>query len=453
MKLSELKNNKLLLLFIPIFLETFFLMLSGMADTLMLSRVGDNAVGAVGTANTYVTIFFILFAVMSNGLVADMTQYIGYGKKGVAFQARQLAIVINGIIGIVLTFILGFGAEAIVNGLGVADNLKEDAIIYLRIIGSGCLFDALIPVFSSYLRAFDKSKYSLIAAFSGNIVNVIFNALAIFVFHSDVIGVAFATLIGKAVNIALCMLFGYLKIKGLRFPERVSRKKLILDIIRIGIPSALETIIYSIAMGLITMLLARMDTNGNAVTVKAYAQQITNFPYCVIFALSQANIIIVGWNIGRNELRKSYKDTKVAALIAICSGMLVELLFALISPMFLKMFTDNQEIIKFVQYALFIDIALELGRAINMVYGQTLKSTGDSVFPAILGAIFMMGVAVGGSYLFGIVLKLNVLGVYIALAMDECIRAIFMYLRWKTGKWEKKIVVKHDDVPILEESN
>ena len=64
-------------LFIPICLETLFYMLSGMVDTLMLSAVGDYAVGAVGTANSYIGIFIIMFSIISSGMVSVMTQNIG----------------------------------------------------------------------------------------------------------------------------------------------------------------------------------------------------------------------------------------------------------------------------------------------------------------------------------------------------------------------------------------
>ena len=84
---QEKKNKKLFLLFIPIFAESFLLILFGMVDSLMVSRISDNAVGAVGTASTYFTILYLLFAVISNGLFAVMTQYICANKKGVAFQA------------------------------------------------------------------------------------------------------------------------------------------------------------------------------------------------------------------------------------------------------------------------------------------------------------------------------------------------------------------------------
>ena len=75
---------------VPICLETLFYMLSGMVDTLMLSSVSDQAVGAVGTANTYISVFIIMFGVISSGMVAVMSQNIGAGRPGIAYQARQL---------------------------------------------------------------------------------------------------------------------------------------------------------------------------------------------------------------------------------------------------------------------------------------------------------------------------------------------------------------------------
>ena len=60
-------------LFVPIALETLCYMLAGIIDTLMLSSVGDSAVGAVGTANTYIGIFIIMFNIVCSGMIAVMT--------------------------------------------------------------------------------------------------------------------------------------------------------------------------------------------------------------------------------------------------------------------------------------------------------------------------------------------------------------------------------------------
>lgn len=93
---------------VPICLETLLYMLSGMVDTLMLSSVSDQAVGAVGTANTYIGVFIIMFGVISSGMVAVMSQNIGAGRLGIAYQARQLGLIFNASIGIVMSVILAF---------------------------------------------------------------------------------------------------------------------------------------------------------------------------------------------------------------------------------------------------------------------------------------------------------------------------------------------------------
>ena len=86
----ETERKTLTQLSVPICLETLFYMLSGMVDTLMLSSVSDQAVGAVGTTNTYIGVFIIMFGVISSGMIAVMSQNIGAGiyayKCGVSKQ-------------------------------------------------------------------------------------------------------------------------------------------------------------------------------------------------------------------------------------------------------------------------------------------------------------------------------------------------------------------------------
>ena len=87
---------------------------------------------------------------------------------------------------------------------------------------------------------------------------------------------------------------------------------------------------------------------------------------------------------------------------------------------------------------LLVDIVLEIGRVSNLVFGQALKTSGDALFTTIIAAIFMYLCAVGGTYFFGIRLEMLAVGAYIGLALDECVRAICMFLRWKSGKWRSK---------------
>ena len=193
---------------VPICLETLFYMLSGMVDTLMLSSVSDQAVGAVGTANTYIGVFIIMFGVISSGMVAVMSQNIGAGRPGIAYQARQLGLVFNALTGILISVVLAVFSGGILRAVSIAPALLESAETYLKIVGGASFLNALIPIFSSYLRVFGYTKHSLIGTVVGNVINIILNSVFLFVFHWGVMGVATATVISKAVNLIIVAAMG-----------------------------------------------------------------------------------------------------------------------------------------------------------------------------------------------------------------------------------------------------
>ena len=91
---------------------------------------------------------------------------------------------------------------------------------------------------------------------------------------------------------------------------------------------------------------------------------------------------------------------------------------------------------------LIVDVVLEIGRICNIVFGSALKTAGDAAYTVFIAVIFMYLFAVLGSYVFGIKLQGFVVGSWIGLAMDECMRAILMGIRWKSRIWEQKVLVK-----------
>ena len=435
------QRKNLTQLAVPICFETLFYMLAGMVDTIMLSSVGDYAVGAVGTANTYIGIFIIMFSIISTGMIAVMTQNIGAGRPGVAYQARQIGLLFNAALGIGMAIFLFSCAGGILRIVGIAANLQESAEIYLRIVGGFCFLNALIPIFSSYLRAFGFTREPLTATIVGNVVNLILNYVFLFVLHWGVAGVAFATVISKAVNLGIVMCIAHKRVHAGENPERIENSKILGQIVKIGLPSAMETAIYNLAMTLVIRFLNLMDAEGMNVTARSYAVQITNFSYCIGAALAQANAIMTGWRIGAEEYEACERGTRKAAMIGVAAAVSLEGIFALTGPWLIRLFTSDMVMISLVVKLLAIDIVLEIGRVTNLVYGQALKTSGDALFPVLLGAVFMFLCAVGGTYLFGVRLEWMAVGAYIGLASDECCRAIGMVCRWKSGIWKKKRLV------------
>ena len=427
---------------VPICLETLFYMLSGMVDTLMLSSVSDQAVGAVGTANTYIGVFIVMFGIISSGMVAVMSQNIGAGRPGIAYQARQLGMIFNAVIGILMSAVLAVFSGGILRMVSIAPALFEPAETYLKIVGGTCFLNALIPIFSSYLRVFGYTKHSLIGTIVGNILNIILNSVFLYVFHRGVMGVAVATVISRIVNLIIVAIMGAVLIKAKQSPERISPQKILAQIVKIGFPSALETALYNVAMTFIVRFMNQMDANGMNVTARSYAMQIADFSYCAGAALAQANAIMTGWRIGAKELEECDRGTRKAVIYGLVTATCFSVTFALSGRFIVHIFTDNTQMISLVVKLLIIDIFLEFGRVTNLVYSQALKTSGDALFPVIMGAIFMYLFAVGGTYFLGIHMGLLAVGAYIAMAGDVCARAVGMVLRWKSGKWKSKSLVE-----------
>lgn len=428
-------------LFIPIFFEVVFYMLGGMIDTLMLSSVSDQAVGAVGTSNTYISMFIMMFAIISSGMIAVMTQNIGAGRPGVAYQAKRLGLIFNIVLGVGLSSFMFFFSGDFLSLVGIAENLEAYATTYLKIVGTGLIINAVVPIYSCYLRAFGHAKNPLMASMAGNIVNIALNAIFLFVLKWGVFGVALATVISRATNLVIVFISSKILIHAEKEPDRLPTGKLLFQIIKIGLPSAFESILYNVSMTLVIRFLNQMDPDGLNVTARSYATQISNFSFCAGSALAQANAILTGWRIGSGELDACVKGTRKAAIIGVAIATGLEAIFALSGGILIPFFTDDPAMIKLVTTLLTIDIALEIGRVTNLVYGQALKTSGDAIFPVVLAVIFMFLCAVGGTYFFGIRMNLLVVGAYIGLAADECSRAVGMVLRFKSGKWRTKSLV------------
>ena len=438
----SVERKTLTQLFVPICFETLFYMLSGMVDTLMLSSVSDQAVGAVGTANTYISVFIIMFGVISSGMVAVMTQNIGAGRPGIAYQARQLGLAFNAVIGVLMSVFLALFSCSMLRIVSIAPALMEPAETYLKIVGGAFFLNALIPIFYSYLRVFGYTKHSLIGTVVGNVLNIVLNSIFLFVLDWGVMGVATATVISRVVNLIIVAAMGAVLIKAKQSPDRLPAGRILGQIIKIGFPSACETALYNIAMTLIVRYMNQMDTDGMNVTARSYTMQIANFSYCIGAALAQANAIMTGWRIGAKEYDECNKGTKKAAIYGIIAATCFSVTFAATGHFIVHIFTDDVQMINLVVKLLIVDIFLEFGRVTNLVYGQELKTSGDELFPVVMGAIFMYLFAVGGTYFLGIHLGLLAVGAYIAMAADECARAVGMVIRWKSGKWRNKRLVE-----------
>ena len=173
------------------------------------------------------------------------------------------------------------------------------------------------------------------------------------------------------------------------------------------------------------------------VTANSYISTITNYNYLFALAIAQGTAIMIGWKIGAGKKEEAYK----LCLRSFGKGLIVSVTITLAcvfgGKYILGYFTDNEDIIKIGITIFAIDIINEVGRSANLIIINSLRAAGDVRFPVAAGVFSMWGVSVVLSYVFGVVLGMGFIGVWLAKGLDEVVRGIMMYLRWRSKKWQK----------------
>ena len=109
-------------------------------------------------------------------------------------------------------------------------------------------------------------------------------------------------------------------------------------------------------------------------------------------------------------------------------------------------FTSDPEVIAVGETVLIINLLLELGRTTNLVLIACLRASGDVYFPTACAIFSNWAISVAGAYLLAVVFNFGICGLWVALALDECIRGVMMIFRWKNGKWRTKSLTAKEAV-------
>lgn len=97
------------------------------------------------------------------------------------------------------------------------------------------------------------------------------------------------------------------------------------------------------------------------------------------------------------------------------------------------------------QPVLALSIVLETGRTMNIVIINSLRASGDARFPVKIGFLSMLCISVPLGYVLVFILDLGLVGIWLAISTDEWLRAILVYFRWKSRKWERFALVSPNE--------
>ncbi len=204
----------------------------------------------------------------------------------------------------------------------------------------------------------------------------------------------------------------------------------------IGLPAAGEQVSYNFSQVVITYFSVMLGTA--ALTARTYAMSIVMFSYVFSIAIGQGAAISIGHLIGEDRDNAAFSVEKYSIKLAMLVTVCISVLTALVGTNIFKLLSTNPEVIAMGASILYIDVLLEIGRAVNITSVNSLNAAGDVMYPFITGIIVMWGVATLLAYVLGIWWGWGLNGIWLAMALDENIRAVVFERRWKSRKWESK---------------
>lgn len=426
---------------LPIFVELLLQLLVGNIDQMMVSRVSQQSVASIVNANQIMNLVIIVLSMAATAATVILSQYLGAEDKANSSRTCMVSILMITVVSLLSTLLVFAGYKPLYKALRVPEEIFDEASLYLLIVGACITVQGLYLIFSAIIRAFAMMKEVMIVSIVMNVMNIIGNAILINGWFGmprlGAVGAAVSTDISKLVGLGLMILLFVKRTNvklGLRFlkpfPVQIMKKLCLL-----AVPSGVESFSYNMSQ---MCILGIVNSFGTMVTVtKGYCSIFANLAYVYAMAIASATQIVLGYLIGAKKIdliQKRVNATQKVALAA-CVGLAV-LLFLGSNYIFL-IFTDDPEIIALGRRILFIEIFLEIGRAVNIVMTKCLIAVGDAVTPTVVGVSFQWGVAFVGAWVFGIIFDWGLEGVWVAMAIDECLRGLIFAVHFKKERWKK----------------
>ena len=430
---------------IPIFIELFLQMLLGNVDQFMLSHYAETAVAAVANANQIINVILFLLIVMSTATTILIAQYLGAKRPDKIDEVYTISIVFHTLFSVVAGAVVILFHETLCQWLGVPPEILQETSLYMNIVAASIPITGIYTTYVAVFRGHSMPRIAMWIALVMNVVHIILNYALIYgwgpIPGMGVLGVSLSTVISKALGLGLIiwchqsLLTARLKVEYIR-PFRWDTLK---QLLFISVPSGGETLSYQMSQ---TVIMKMINLMGLVViTTKVYVYIIATFCYMYTIALANAAQIVVGFLMGAKREEEVSRRVWMATAAGVSIGVGLSTFFYFACEPVMRLVTDNQEIIKLAKDVLFIEIFLEIGRGANIVLVQCLQAAGDIRIPVFVGVFGMWIFAVTLSYYFGIVLGWGLVGVWVAMAIDEIIRALIFVWRWQSNKWKGRSLI------------
>ncbi len=432
-------------LILPLIVEQFLAMAIGMADTIMVSSVGEAAVSGVSLVDSINFLLIMLFSSFATGGAVIAAQYLGKGERWnaniVAKQLEIFSLLASIVIGAIAIILRDFALTSIFGE--IEPDVMENARTYFFISALSYPFLGVYNAGAALFRAMGDSKTSMYISILMNAVNVGGNAIGIYALNYGVAGAATATLISRvlgAVIITILLLNPDRAIHIDQIRKFEIKPKVLRQIFRIGIPNGLENSIFQIGKILTMSVISGLGTAS--ITANAVAGNLAGIQIIPGSAIGMALLTVVGQAVGAKDFEEAKRLTKkLLKFTYLATWIMTAVLFALY-PFITQAYSLSAETSQ-ILFTLFLihTISAVVIWPLSFVLPNSLRAASDANFTMTVSLISMWVFRIACSYLFIYVFHMGVEGMWFAMIIDWICRAALFFWRFKSGKWQTKSFV------------
>ena len=432
-------RRALWMLLIPLIIEQMLNSLMGMVDTLMVSRVGAEAISAVSLVDSINNLVLQVFAAMAAGAAIICSQYLGRkDEKGCNDAAKQIVLTVVVISSVIMIIGVGFRKPLLHLIFGsVEEAVMTNAQIYFLITALSYPFIALFQAGAAFYRACVNSKFTMKTALIANVANIVGNTLFIFVLQMGAAGAAISTLISRA----LC---AFVVFYALRKPGYAIQLKnyfsirpdlnLIVKILAIGVPSGIENGMFQFGKLAIQSTVSSLGTAAIAAQAMTIIFENVNGMAAVGIGIGLMTVVGQSIGAGRQEEAKYY-IVKLAGYAEVAMIISCILVYIAARPVTVLAGMSEESTALCMQMILAITIVKPLLWVPSFTPPNGLRAAGDVRFSMITATLTMWLCRVALSIFLMRVVKTGPIGVWYGMFADWGVRGVIFTIRFVRGKW------------------
>ena len=439
-------RQALVALLLPLIAEQALSVTIGLADTLMVSSVGEAAVSGVSLVDSFNTLMIQVMSALATGGAVVTSQYIGHREPKNAKAAAAQILFVLASFSLVVAAVVVVGRHAILRGIfgSIDADVMRYAETYFLLSALSYPFIGLYNAGAALFRAQGNSKISMLSSLVMNVINIGGNAVLIFGFGMGVLGAALASLVSRAVS---CLVVLWLlqrpacplRVDGLR--ALAPDGGLIRRILRVGIPAGIENGMFQIGKLSVSSLTSTLGTA--AIAANAVANTATTFLNIPANAVGMAALTVVGQCLGAGEKEQAVYYSRRLLLTAYCGAWVMNLSAFLFANRFaISLFNLSPEAQTMaLQVMVWFNFVSLFFWPSSFTLPNILRAAGDARFTMAVSILSMWVFRVGFCYVMVLGFHGRLLSIWMGMFLDWVFRSLCFFVRFARGRWMEQSVI------------